>query len=59
MVNNLPPPPPPGGMRMNSKLASELGLGSSYKFKPTIRQKLFAYTKIWGQEMKDTFLFRK
>lgn len=64
MMNNLPPPPPlhrnHGGMW--SKHQSYDGFSrfaEPENFKPTIRQKWNAYFKIWREEMKDTFLFRK
>jgi hypothetical protein len=63
MVNNLPPPPPPHGMRMGNGRGTESSMFREFRkrgeFKPTIRQKWKAYLYIWGEEMKDTFLFRK
>lgn len=56
-VNNLPAPPPPGFKiphRSPTSFSDSHGL-----YKPTIREKFRAYSYIWFDEMKNTFLFRK
>lgn len=61
MMNDLPPPHPPSGINgfnNNVRPNRNLNSNSNSRFKPTTIQRLNAYSKIWGQEMKDTFLFR-
>lgn len=57
MVNNLPSPRPPHGMNEGPRIFEEFIRRET--FKPTIRQKVRAYTVIWRQEMWDSFTFRK
>ncbi|ODQ45275.1 hypothetical protein PICMEDRAFT_17759 [Pichia membranifaciens NRRL Y-2026] len=59
MVNNLPPPQPPRHMRGPQLKTGKGKVYNATTFKPTTAQKWNAYLKIWKEEMKDSFLFRK